>query len=212
MVDSATYYLRITSYNMASLVTSAIFQVQSIFVKFRIWFCHLDKGHANFCHHLASAVCRNFSRLNFLSDAHYTCVSDSPTIYLRLPPLLNIKNSFIDKYCTILIQNVLNLEHTFWLSLSYLPTLFDKGKTQETYQSLLPNWFEPMVSKKTMSDSYYGFFISFICMFDIHHLKEMFQGKNRRNVKLLVCSKFSTFWIKIVQYLSINEFFIFKSA
>jgi hypothetical protein len=112
MVDSATYYLRITSYNMASLVTSAIFQVQSIFVKFRIWFCHLDKGHANYCHHLASAVCRNFSRLNFLSDAHYTYVSDSPTIYLRLPPLLNIKNSFIDKYCTILIQNVLNLEHT----------------------------------------------------------------------------------------------------
>ena len=60
----------------------------------------------------SSAVCRNFSRLNFLSDAHYTCVSDNPTIYLRLPPLLNIKNSSIDKYCTIVIQNVLNLEHT----------------------------------------------------------------------------------------------------
>ena len=100
----------------------------------------------------------------------------------------------------------------FWLPLSYLQTLFDKGKTQETYQPLLPNWFEPMVSKKTMSDSYYGFFISFICMFDIHHLKEMFQGKTRRYVKLLVCSKFSTFWITIVQYLSIDEFFIFKSG
>ena len=93
MVDSATYHLRITSYNMASLVTSTIFQVQSIFVKFRGLFCHLDKDHANL---LSSGVCRlpHLFTFNFLSDVPYTCMSNSPTIYLRLPPLLDINISF----------------------------------------------------------------------------------------------------------------------
>ena len=137
MVDSATYYLRITSYNMASLVTSAIFQVQPIFVKFRILFCHMGKCHANFCHHLASVGCRNFSRLNFLSDVPYNCVSDRPTIYLRLPPLLNINISFIDRYCTILIQNVLNLEHTRGLtgfSLKHFLRVINMEHANKTYK------------------------------------------------------------------------------